>query len=72
MPPDPSTNHKNALEKCHSDTGLWLLRYQVYTDWKHKPNSFMWIHGTCKHMSKLATPIESQCSVAGAGKTILL
>ncbi len=71
-PPDPSTNHNNAIEKCLPDTGSWLLRCQIYMDWKQKPSSIMWIHGICKHVSKLEICAESQCVVAGAGKTILL
>ena len=51
MPSDPSTNQKNAIEKHHLDTGLWLLEHSMYKDWKQKPNSFMWIHGICEEIS---------------------
>ncbi|KAF8344777.1 ankyrin repeat-containing domain protein [Amanita rubescens] len=44
-PSDPSTNHNNAMRKCHVDTGKWLLEHSMYKEWKQKNNSFMWIHG---------------------------
>ena len=49
--PDPSTNHNIATKKHLSNTGSWLLNHHKYLDWKEKPNSFMWIHGICKHIS---------------------
>ena len=51
MPPDPRTNHKNATKKHHINTGSWLLENSMYTDWKQKQNSFMWIHGICEQLS---------------------
>jgi hypothetical protein len=47
-PSDPSTNHNNAMRKCHVDTGKWLLEHSMYKEWKQKNNSFMWIHGICE------------------------
>ena len=48
MPSDPSTNHRNAITKHQTGTGLWLLEHTLYKDWKKKQNSFMWLHGICE------------------------
>ncbi|ETW75451.1 hypothetical protein HETIRDRAFT_331283, partial [Heterobasidion irregulare TC 32-1] len=44
-PLDPSTNHNNALELRHSETGKWLIDGDQYVSWKQTPRSFLWIHG---------------------------
>lgn len=47
-PPNPSTNHNNARDKHHENTGQWLLGDERYVTWKQQANSFMWINGICK------------------------
>ena len=71
IPSDPSTNQKNAIEKHHPDTGLWLLEHSKYKDWKQKSNSFMWIHGICEKC-QCDSYVSIDIVAAGAGKTILL
>lgn len=43
--PDPFTNHANALDKRHKDTGLWFIHGETFERWKTQPNSFLWLHG---------------------------
>ncbi|KAF8621256.1 hypothetical protein AX15_007917 [Amanita polypyramis BW_CC] len=44
-PPDPSTNHNNAIKQHHPGTGAWLLSHPAYLDWKCHGDSFVWING---------------------------
>lgn len=44
-PPDPSTNHNEALRQRHPGSGEWFLRSSEYSTWKAGRNSFLWLHG---------------------------
>lgn len=44
-PPDPSKNFNEARKQRHEGTGLWLLGSDIYSAWKTKPNSFLWLNG---------------------------
>ena len=44
-PPDPSTNYNKALQQRQKGTGLWFLQSGVYTQWKTRPNSALWLYG---------------------------
>lgn len=43
--PDPSTNYHAALDRRHSETGLWLVNGQQFDEWKSSASSLMWLHG---------------------------
>ncbi|KAI1754784.1 hypothetical protein F4782DRAFT_462126 [Xylaria castorea] len=44
-PPDPSTNYNNALRLRHPGSGKWFLDHAMYSNWKFKNKSFLWLHG---------------------------
>ena len=43
--PDATINHDSARMKCHTKTGLWLIKGHIFTAWLNEPNSFIWING---------------------------
>ncbi|KAK6543588.1 hypothetical protein TWF694_000331 [Orbilia ellipsospora] len=43
-PTDPSTNHNEALQKCHKGSGSWFLKETKFNEWK-KHGSFLWLNG---------------------------
>ncbi|KAK8186898.1 ankyrin repeat-containing domain protein [Phyllosticta capitalensis] len=43
--PDPSKNYRESLRKRHPGSGQWFLQSSEYSDWKTRPNSFLWLHG---------------------------
>ena len=44
-PPDPSTNHRKALQQRHKDSGLWIIGLEEFCTWKTQPNSVLWLYG---------------------------
>lgn len=44
-PQDPSTNYNNALRQRHGGSGLWFLQSDIFTKWKVRRNSFLWLNG---------------------------
>ena len=44
-PEDPSTNFNNALRQRHGGSGLWFLQSDIFTKWKVRRNSFLWLNG---------------------------
>ena len=54
--PDPSSNFNMALRKRHRGTGSWLIKNEVFRDWKQDsgPGSIIWLYG-----------------IPGCGKTVL-
>ncbi|KAI0379047.1 hypothetical protein F5Y04DRAFT_290521 [Hypomontagnella monticulosa] len=44
-PPDPSINLKTALDYRNSESDPRILQHPLYSTWKSKRNSFLWIHG---------------------------
>ncbi|KAI1178571.1 ankyrin repeat-containing domain protein [Nemania sp. FL0916] len=44
-PPDPSTNHANALNTRGISSENWLLNYEAYKRWKSDANSLLWLNG---------------------------
>ncbi|EMD32871.1 hypothetical protein CERSUDRAFT_68306 [Gelatoporia subvermispora B] len=42
-PPDPSTNHVNALNSHHEGTATWFTEGEVMQDWKSEGS--LWIQG---------------------------
>lgn len=42
---DPSTNHNAACEKHEPSTGRWLLQSNSFSEWEHKLNGLLWLHG---------------------------
>ncbi|KAL9082444.1 MAG: hypothetical protein Q9165_008890 [Trypethelium subeluteriae] len=45
QPPDPSENYNKALEQRHEGSGRWFLESEVFTEWKTRSSSFLWLHG---------------------------
>ena len=43
--PDSSTNYKDALQRRHQGSGLWLMKRADFSKWKTRRNSFLWLHG---------------------------
>lgn len=43
--PDATINHNSARMKCHTKTGLWLLKGDTFKNWLKKSNSFIWLNG---------------------------
>ena len=43
--PDPSSNHNEARKEWRTTTGEWFIGSRQFTDWKSKPDSFLWLHG---------------------------
>jgi Cdc6-like AAA superfamily ATPase len=43
--PDPSTNYQKALKLRQADTGLWLLKSDVYIEWKRSATTPLWLYG---------------------------
>jgi NACHT domain len=43
--PDPSSNHNEARKEWRATTGEWFIGSRQFTDWKSKPDSFLWLHG---------------------------
>lgn len=44
-PPDPSTNHKKALQQRHENSGLWFIGLEEFHTWKTQPSSVLWLYG---------------------------
>ncbi len=44
-PPDSSINYNEALKQRHQGSGLWFLHHGIFTQWKTRPNSFLWLYG---------------------------
>lgn len=44
-PPDPSADYNKALQQRHKDSGLWFLHGDIFSKWKKRQNSFLWLHG---------------------------
>ncbi|KAI7978765.1 hypothetical protein EIK77_006985 [Talaromyces pinophilus] len=44
-PPDPSMNHKNAMQQCYEGSGRWFIRNEQFINWKTQRNSFLWLYG---------------------------
>ncbi len=44
-PPDSSINYNEALKQRHRGSGLWFLHHGIFTQWKTRPNSFLWLYG---------------------------
>jgi Cdc6-like AAA superfamily ATPase len=44
-PPDPSTNHNEALQQRHEGSGLWFLHGHAFAKWRRQRNSFLWLNG---------------------------
>ena len=45
LPPDPSTNLNEALNKKHIGTGSWLLESEPFQKWKGSDYDSLWLHG---------------------------
>lgn len=43
--PDAAVNYNEACKKRHDGTGLWLVYGPVFSSWRTKPNSFLWLNG---------------------------
>ncbi|KAL2802448.1 hypothetical protein BJX63DRAFT_437864 [Aspergillus granulosus] len=44
-PPDPSINHKNALQQRHEGSGTWFIKSEQFINWKTQRKSFLWLYG---------------------------
>jgi SpoVK/Ycf46/Vps4 family AAA+-type ATPase len=58
--PDISVNYYKALKQRHKGTGHWFLEKKVFTEWKMRPNTLVWLHGIpgCGKTILSATIIE--------------
>jgi hypothetical protein len=58
--PDISINYHKALGQRHKGTGYWFLENKIFTEWKTRPNAFVWLHGIpgCGKTILSATIIE--------------
>ncbi|GAB1198630.1 hypothetical protein APSETT444_007957 [Aspergillus pseudonomiae] len=45
LPPDPSTNLNEALNKKHIGTGSWPLESEPFQKWKGSDYNILWLHG---------------------------
>lgn len=43
--PDSLINYDEALKQRHQGSGLWFLHHSIFTQWKTRPNSFLWLYG---------------------------
>ncbi|EFQ99323.1 ankyrin repeat-containing protein [Nannizzia gypsea CBS 118893] len=43
--PDVTTNHNSAVAKCHSGTGMWLVRGAKFENWLAQNSSLLWLNG---------------------------
>lgn len=43
--PDPSRNHDAARKGRQSETGVWFLESQEFSDWKACPDTLLWLYG---------------------------
>ncbi|KAF8512683.1 hypothetical protein JB92DRAFT_264456 [Gautieria morchelliformis] len=43
--PDYESKHWNAAGEREGGTGSWFVRGESFLEWKHKPKSFLWLHG---------------------------
>ena len=51
---DPSSNYNTARGKIKADTGSWLTHQnEDFDKWKTRPNSFIWLNGKGRDLSKL-------------------
>jgi hypothetical protein len=44
-PPSPVYSHHHASSKRQQETGSWLLDGSEFAEWKHAPNSMLWVCG---------------------------
>ncbi len=44
-PPDASINYNKAIKQRHKHSGLWFLHHSIFTQWKTRSNSFLWLYG---------------------------
>ncbi|KNG91324.1 putative multiple ankyrin repeats single kh domain protein [Aspergillus nomiae NRRL 13137] len=45
LPPDPSTNLNDVLNKKHIGTGSWFLESEPFQKWKGSDYNSLWLHG---------------------------
>jgi|SRR5450432_713150 len=43
--PNPSLNHNEARKKRHAASGTWFIGGGLFSDWKRRPCSFLWLQG---------------------------
>ncbi|KAF3482178.1 ankyrin repeat-containing protein [Arthroderma uncinatum] len=43
--PDATINHNSAVAKCHSGTGMWLVRSTKFETWLTGASSLLWLNG---------------------------
>jgi ankyrin repeat domain-containing protein 50 len=44
-PPEYSSSHNQAREKCQPGTGRWLLKSSLFSEWIRGSSSKLWLHG---------------------------
>ncbi|KAJ7067256.1 ankyrin repeat-containing domain protein [Mycena amicta] len=45
QPANVALSDRDAADKCHPGTGLWLLQSTEFKDWIYASNSFLWLEG---------------------------
>ncbi|KAJ7067281.1 ectomycorrhiza-induced ankyrin-domain/NACHT-domain-containing protein [Mycena amicta] len=45
QPANVALSDRDAADKCHPGTGLWLLETTEFKDWIYAANSFLWLEG---------------------------
>ncbi|KAJ7067345.1 hypothetical protein C8F01DRAFT_1247725 [Mycena amicta] len=45
QPANVALSDRDAADKCHPGTGLWLLESTEFKDWIYASNSFLWLEG---------------------------
>ncbi|KAJ7478455.1 hypothetical protein FB451DRAFT_1032362, partial [Mycena latifolia] len=44
-PADIAISEQDAANKCHPETGKWLLERAEFKEWIYAPRSLLWLHG---------------------------
>ncbi|KAJ7689303.1 hypothetical protein B0H17DRAFT_1066855 [Mycena rosella] len=58
-PANVAISQRDAANKCHSDTGKWLLERSEFKDWIYSQKSLLWLQGISAHRLCSSTIIET-------------
>lgn len=62
QPAKVAISQRDAENKCHPQTGLWLLEREEFIQWMYTRKSLLWLEGICQlvaHCANFYSPILS-------------